>query len=157
MKQLKLAALLSYLNIAITIVVGILLTPYTIKMLGDEEYGLYSLIGAFVGYLSVLDLGLNNAIVRYTAFYRANKDKKGEENFLALSFIIYVVIGILIAVLGSILYWNVENLFGDTLTPPQLGKAKVMLLILILNIAFTLPGAAITGICTGYEAFIFPA
>jgi len=156
MKQLKLAVLLSYLNIGITIVVGIMLTPYVIKMLGDEEYGLYSLIGAFVGYLSVLDLGLNNAIIRYAAFYRANKDKKGEENFLAISFIIYIVIGILIAILGGVLYWNVENLFGDTLTLIQLGKAKLMLLILILNIAFTLPGAAITGICTGYEAFIFP-
>ena len=156
MRQLKLAVLLSYLNIGITIVVGILLTPYTIRMLGDEEYGLYSLIGAFVGYLSVLDLGLNNAIIRYTAFYRANKDKKGEENFLALSFIIYVVIGFLIAMLGGVLYWNVENLFGETLTLQQLDKAKVMLLILILNIAFTLPGAAITGICTGYEAFVFP-
>jgi UDP-N-acetylglucosamine 2-epimerase len=61
MTQIKSAAFLSYLNLAITNIIGILLTPYTIKMLGNSEYGLYTLISAFVGYMSILDLGLNNA------------------------------------------------------------------------------------------------
>ncbi len=154
--NLKKAAFLSYIKLAVTNIGGLLVTPYIIKMLGDEEYGLYTLIGAFVGYLSVLDLGLNNAIVRYVAQYREEKDQKAEENFLALSLIIYIGIGLLLVLLGGIFYLNVDNLFGDTLDAAQLEKARWMLLILIVNIGFTLPGGAFTGICTGYEAFVFP-
>jgi O-antigen/teichoic acid export membrane protein len=50
----------------------------------------------------------------------------------------------------------VEYLFGSTLDSLQLQKAKWMLIVLIFNIGFTLPGGAFTGICTAYEAFLFP-
>ncbi|MFV0173166.1 oligosaccharide flippase family protein [Empedobacter falsenii] len=156
MSQLKKGALLSYINLFVTNVTGILVTPFVIKSLGDSEYGLYTLIGAFVGYLSVLDLGLNNAIVRFVALYRAEKSKKSEENFLAISFLIYGLIALLIMIGGVVFYLNTESLFGDTLTPTELEKAKIMLLILIANIAITVPGGAFTGICSGYEQFVFP-
>ena len=156
MSQLKKGALISYVNIALNIGVGLIITPFIIKKLGDSEYGLYTLIGSFVAYLSIMDLGLNNAIVRFTAKYQANGDKKEEENFLAVSLIIYVIIGFLIAFGGGIMFLNIDNLFGETLTQLQLHKAKIMLLILIFNIAVTLPGGAFTGICTGHEKFVFP-
>lgn len=156
MSQLKKAALLSYINLGITNIVGIVLTPFIVRMLGDSEYGLFALIGAFVGYLSILDLGLTNAVVRFVAQYRAQKDTKGQENFLAISLIIYSAISIAVVLLGTVMYWNIEALFGDTLTASQMGKAKIMFLIFIFNIAITLPGGAFTGICNGYEQFVFP-
>lgn len=156
MGNYKTAALLSYINITLNIVLGIFITPFIIKMLGDSEYGLYTLIGAFVGYLSILDLGLNNAIVRYVAQYQTQNNEKGQENFLAISLIIYVFIGLLIAIGGLIMYLNVNRLFGDSLSLSEISKAKTMLLILVGNIAISLPGGSFTGICSGYEHFVFP-
>src|SRR5690606_18100610 len=156
MKEHKLAALLSYVNLGLTNLTGILVTPYVIRSLGNQEYGLYTLIGAFVGYLSVLDLGLNNAIVRYVAQYRVQKDEKAQENFLATSLIIYCAIAVLLTVLGSLFYFNIDYFFSESLSVEELYKAKIMLIILVFNIAFTLPGGAFTGICSGYEKFVFP-
>ncbi len=156
MSQIKKGAILSYLNLGITNIVGILMTPFIIKMLGKQEYGLFQLIGAFVGYLSILDLGLNNSIVRFVAQYRAQNDEKGLKNFLAISLIIYTFIGLLLALIGGAMYFNLETLFGESLDVTQFGKAKTMFLILILNIAVTLPGGAFTAICSGYEKFVFP-
>lgn len=51
MSQLKKGAALSYLTIILTNVVGLALTPFIIKYLGNDEYGLYTLIGALVGYI----------------------------------------------------------------------------------------------------------
>ena len=85
MSQLKKGALLSYISIFLTNVIGLILTPFIIKNLGDAEYGLYTLIGAFIGYISVFDFGLNNTIIRFVAKYRAEKDRIGEENFLAIT------------------------------------------------------------------------
>ena len=156
MKEHKFGAILSYLNLIFTNITGLLVTPFVIHALGDQEYGLYTLIGAFVGYLSVLDLGLNNAIVRYVAQYRIQEDKKGQENFLAISFILYLFIAFLLVIFGFVFYFNLSIIFSESLTLIELEKAKTMLLILIFNIAITLPGGAFTGICTAYEKFIFP-
>lgn len=69
--QLKAGALLSYVSIALNMVIGLLYTPYMLRMLGQSEYGLYSLAASLIAYLTVLDLGFGNAIVRYTAKFRA--------------------------------------------------------------------------------------
>lgn len=156
MSQLKKGAVLNYATIFLTNVVGLLLTPFIIKKLGDAEFGLYTLIGAFVGYISVLDLGLTNTIVRFVAKYRAEKDKKGEENFLATTMIIYFIISIGVIIIGTICYYNLETIFQDSLSSEQLDKAKIMFIILIFNLAITLPGGAFMGICSGYEQFVFP-
>ena len=70
MNQLKTGAALNYVVIVLNMVVGLLYTPYMLRMMGQSEYGLYSLVASVISYLAVLDLGLGN-IVRYTAKFRA--------------------------------------------------------------------------------------
>ncbi|MBP8157865.1 MAG: oligosaccharide flippase family protein, partial [Flavobacterium sp.] len=155
MSQLKKGAILSYVTIILTNGIGLVLTPFMIHKLGDSEYGLYTLIGALVGYISVLDFGLNNTIIRFVAKYRALEDKKGEENFLATTMLIYAVIASLIAITGIFLYFNLETIFKK-LTPEEIGKAKIMFVILIFNLSITLPGGAFAAISNAYERFVFP-
>ena len=71
MNQLKAGAALNYAVILLNIGVGLGYTPYLLRMLGQSEYGLYSLVASVISYLTLLDLGLGNAVVRYTAKYRA--------------------------------------------------------------------------------------
>lgn len=156
MSQLKKGALLSYANIFLTNIIGLILTPFIIRSLGDSEYGLYTLIGAFVGYLSIMDLGLNNTIVRYVSKYRAENDKKGEGNFLGTTMMIYVLISLIIVIAGIVLYYQLDRIFGDSLTLSEMEKAKAMFVILIFNLGITLPGGAFTAICNAYEKFVFP-
>lgn len=154
--QLKGGVALSYITIFLTNVIGLLMTPFIIRSLGDAEYGLYTMIGALVGYMAVLDFGLNKTIIRFVAKFRAEKDKVGEENFLAHAFIIFGLISTLIIIGGAIIYFNLDSLFGETLTQDQLVKAKIMFVILTFNLSILLPGGAFNGICNGYEEFILP-
>lgn len=156
MSQLKKGAMLSYVTIFLTNVVGLILTPFIISKLGDAEYGLYTLIGAFVGYISVLDLGLNNTIVRFVAKYRAEKNKESEENFLAITMLIYSVISFIVVIVGVVMFYNLETFFSNSLTLGELEKSKTMFVILIFNLAITLPGGGFTAICSGYEHFVYP-
>jgi O-antigen/teichoic acid export membrane protein len=155
MSQLKKGALLSYITIILTNGVGLLLTPFMIQKLGDSEYGLYTLIGSLVGYISILDFGLNNSIIRFVAKFKAQNDRKGEENFLATTMIIYSIISLVIVLAGILLYFNLNSFF-EKLTVNEIVKAKTMFAILIFNLAITLPGGAFAGICSGYEKFVFP-
>lgn len=152
--QLKAGAMLSYASIFITILVGLVYTPIMIRLLGQAEFGLYSLIGAVVGYLSILDLGLGNAIVRYTARNRAIGDKETESRMNGMFLVLYSAIGLLTVALGAILYINVENMFGASLTAQELEKAKIMMLLLIFNFAVSFPLGTFGSIMQAYERFV---
>ena len=154
--QIKLGAILSYSTIVLTNILGIVLTPFTIRMLGDAEYGLYLLMGSIIGYMTVLDFGLTNTIVRYVAKYRAENDREGEERFLGTAMLIYMAIAFLIVVIGALIYVNLNLIFSRSLTAEELTKARIMFLILIFNLAIDLPGGAYGAICNAYEHFVIP-
>lgn len=155
MSQLKKGALLNYTTIFLTNAVGLFITPFILNHIGKSEYGIYTTIGALVGTISVLDLGLNNTIVRFVAKYKAEKDRKGEENFLATTMLIYAVISLTVLILGWIFYGYIDTYFTK-MTPNEISIAKTIFVLLIFNIAIGLPGGSFTGICYGYEIFVFP-
>lgn len=153
--QLKIGAILSYINILAGLIVGLGYTPVMIRLLGQSEFGLYSLIGSLVAYLSVLDMGLGNTIVRYVSKNRAVGDKKSESELNGLFLAIYSVIGLVTLIVGSILYFNVNNMFGATLSIDQIERAKVMMILLIFNIAISFPLSVFASLMQAYERFIF--
>ena len=117
--------------------------------------GLYALIGAIVGYLAVLEFGLSYSIIRYVARYRARNDREGEQKFLALAMITYVGISLLVVLVGAIIYWNLDNIFGASFTVAELSEARIMSAILVFNLALLLPGGAFEAVITGYQRFSF--
>ena len=153
--QLKIGAILSYINILASLIVGLGYTPIMIRLLGQSEFGLYSLIGSLVAYLSVLDMGLGNTIVRYVSRNRAVGNKKSESELNGLFLAIYSIIGLITLIIGSILYFNVDNMFGATLSVDQIERAKVMMILLIFNIAISFPLSVFSSLMQAYERFIF--
>ena len=151
----KRGAILSYLSIILSTVVQLVYTPLLIRMLGQSEYGLYSLVSSVIGYLTVLDLGFGNAIVVFTAKYRANKEYDKEKKLHGMFLVIFCVIGLIAGLLGLLLYFNVLLLFGKTMTDIELHKAKIMMLILSFNLAITFPFSIYSSIITAYEKFTF--
>lgn len=153
--QLKMGAILSYINILAGLIIGLGYTPVMIRLLGQSEFGLYSLIGSLVAYLSVLDMGLGNTIVRYISKNRAIGGKKSESELNGLFLATYSVIGLITLIVGSILYFNVDNMFGATLSIDQIERAKIMMILLIFNIAISFPLSVFASLMQAYERFIF--
>lgn len=151
----KRGAILSYLSIILSTVVQLVYTPLLIRMLGQSEYGLYSLVSSVIGYLTVLDLGFGNAIVVFTAKYRAKKEYEKEKKLHGMFLVIFCIIGLIAGLLGLLLYFNVPSLFGKTMTDIELHKAKIMMLILSFNLAVTFPFSIYSSIITAYEKFTF--
>ncbi|WP_170179717.1 lipopolysaccharide biosynthesis protein [Flavivirga rizhaonensis] len=155
MSQLKKGAFLNYTTIILTNVIGLLMTPFILNNLGKAEYGIYLTIGALVGTISLLDFGLNNTIVRFVAKYKAEKDIIGQENFLATTLLIYFGISSLVVIIGIIFYGHIDTYFTK-MNPEEIEIAKIIFAIFIFNLAVGLPGGSLTGICYGYEKFVFP-
>lgn len=153
--QIKMGAILSYAIIIVNMIIGVAYTPILTAKLGQSEYGLYSLVTSVISYLTILDFGFGNAIIIYTARYRANGEKEKEEKLHGMFLIIYTIIGVIAGIIGMILWANVDTLFGNTMTADELEKAKILMGILTFNLVVTFPLSVFSSIITAYEKFVF--
>ena len=64
-----------------------------LNMLGQAEYGLYSLANSVVAYLSLLSFGFGSTIIRYIAKYNAEGNKEAEEKSVWLFYSVILRFG----------------------------------------------------------------
>lgn len=153
--QLKIGALLSYVVLALQNLVGLVYTPFMLRMMGKSEYGLYSIAASIVAYLTILDLGFGNAIVRYTAKFRAEGKQEEQYRMFGMFFLLYCGIGIITLIAGGVLYLNAENIFDASMTAVELLRTKWILVLMVVNLAITFPFSLFGSIITAYEQFVF--
>ena len=155
MNQIKAGAILNYVIIGLNTLVGLLYTPFMLRCLGQNEYGLYSLVASVIAYLTILDFGFGNAIIRYTAKFRAEGKAQEQWEMFGMFVIVYSVIGLIALCGGMALYFNVDNLFDHTMSGADLSIAQTMMLLLTVNLAFTFPLSIFGSIISAYENFVF--
>ena len=155
MNQIKVGAFLSYLIIGLNNIIGLLYTPFMLRMMGQTEYGLYSLVVSVVAYLTVFDLGFGNAIVRYTAKMRAENNKEKQYEMFGIFLLLYSFIGFITFCIGFIITGHVNTLFKVTMSVEEMDKVRIMLMLMICNLAFTFPMSIFGSIITAYENFVF--
>ena len=155
MNQIKAGAILNYVIIGLNTLVGLLYTPFMLRCLGQNEYGLYSLVASVIAYLTILDFGFGNAIIRYTAKFRAEGKAQEQWEMFGMFVIVYSVIGLIALCGGMALYFNVDNLFDHTMSGADLSIAQTMMLLLTVNLAFTFPLSIFGSIISAYENSVF--
>lgn len=153
--QLKAGAILTYVTLFLNSAIGLIYTPFLTLKLGQAEYGLYSLVASVVGSLTVLDFGFGNALIRYTAKLRAEKNEQKLKEMYGMFFIIFCGIALLALIIGLVVYFNTENIFSQNMTSEELRKMKIMLLLMIFNLCFTFVMSVYRSIIVAYERFIF--
>ena len=151
--EIKSGAILGYLNIFATIIVTLVYTPIMLNLVGKSEYGLYSLVSSITMYLSVLDMGFGNAMIRFSSKSQAKGEDDSKINGMFL--LLYIIIGIVAFIIGIIMVINVDAIFSAALTESELNKAKLLMFIMVLNIALTFPLSTFTSYAMAHEKFKF--
>ena len=151
--QLKAGVMLSYITTAVSIAIQLVYMPVMIRLLGQSEYGLYSLVSSVVSYLSLFSLGFSGAYMRF--FARSCDDKEKTASLNGLFLILFSVLAALVLICGIVLGCFLKQIFGDKLTDTELSKAKILMLILVANIAISLISGLLDSIISAYEQFIF--
>lgn len=153
--QLKLGVLLSYITMALNMVVQLLYTPIMIRLLGQSEYGLYTLVASVVSYLSLFSLGFTGAYLRFYSRYNQKGDRKGVARLNGMFLVLFLCMSLVALVCGMTLSQFTSQLFGTKLTSTELGKAKILMQILVVNVALTFPSSVFDSIVSAHEQFIF--
>ena len=155
MNQIKAGVFLSYVVLTLNTLVGLLYTPFMLRMLGRSEFGLYSLVASVIAYLTLLDLGFGNAIVRYTAKFRTENKVQEQYEMFGMFVGLYSIVAVVAFAAGLILWANVDSLFGSTMTVMELSRAKTMVLLMSFNLAISFPFSVFGAIINAYENFVF--
>ena len=153
--QLRTGVYLSYLNLAISFVIPFVYTPVMLRILGQAEYGLYSLSNSVIGYLGLLTFGFGTTIVRYIAKYRAEEKKREEEECCGFFLMLYSFLALLAMVGGVILFANAGRIFGKGLSEAEIGKMRVLILIMSFNTAMSFPMSVFSSIAIAHEQYFF--
>lgn len=151
--QLKAGVVLSYITTAVSIIIQLSYMPVMIRLLGQSEYGLYSLVSGVVSYLSLFSLGFSGAYMRFFAMNRDDRTKTASLNGMFLT--LFTVLAVMATICGIILSFFPKQIFGDKLSAAELYKAKVLMIILVINIAASLIGCLLDSIISAHEQFVF--
>ena len=100
MNQKKVGVLLSYGQIAITMLSNLLYTPIMLRMLGQSEYGVYSLSSSVIGYFALLYTGMSSTYLRYYSSYRAKGNEDSIASLNGLFLVLFSGMGLFALVLG---------------------------------------------------------
>ena len=153
--QLRAGVILSYINLALGSIIPMLYTPVMLKLLGQSEYGLYSLSNSVISYLSLLSFGLGGTIIRYIAKYRAENDKNSIEKLFGFSIKLFCGLAVVVLIVGFIITFNVETIFHRGLTAKEIDKVHILVFIMTINTALSFPNSVFSSVILAYERYVF--
>ncbi|HUW19295.1 MAG TPA: oligosaccharide flippase family protein [Sedimentisphaerales bacterium] len=125
--SLKLNALSTWGPLVVNVLIGFLLTPYLMGRIGKESYGIWALVGSFLGYYGLLRLGVGAGLTRYLPFYMGRSDFESASGIASTGFAIYSFVGVLIIAISFLSAGPIADFYD--------GGAEFVLLIRIMGLA----------------------
>ncbi|MBW3537879.1 flippase [Candidatus Parcubacteria bacterium] len=92
----------SFVAFAWPVLLSFFVTPFVVRALGAESYGILALVTSFVGFLAFVDFGISPSLVKYTAEYYAQKKYQLLSRLFSTALFFYLIIGLVAAVAISL-------------------------------------------------------
>jgi len=133
-KSLITSAIWNILTVCITAIAGFILVPIIIKNIGNENFGIYTIILMIGGFAELQSLGLGEATLKYVAQYHSKEDIEGVNRVLGATLTVYsvsaiIVSGLIIGFAPFIVDWfkiSPENLYAATIAMRIAGFAFLL-------------------------------
>ncbi len=155
MNQRRVGALLSYVSIFISTIIGLLLTPFLIRFLGDSQYGVYILVGSFSSYLIIINSALSDTTIRYLIKYEADKDIDGQKNVMGYMFYINLILAAIVIFCGIFIWFKIPVFFGETFDYTEIILARRMLILLLVELSANIVFNVFHGALVAKQRFVF--
>lgn len=152
-KQVAVGTILGYISVALSIISGLVFTPWVIETIGSSGHGIYTLTTSLVS-IFLLDFGLGSTANTFLARYRAKKDIDGERHFLGILYKAYLAIDIGILIAFVVVYFLIPYIYQG-LTPEEIEQTKVAFVILGAYSVIAFPTSIFNGVISAYEEFIW--
>jgi O-antigen/teichoic acid export membrane protein len=141
-----------YLLLAINIVTGIFLLPFTVAHLGKELYGLWMIVASMTAYFQLLDLGFGHSLVRHISEADTHHAQQRVNELASTFVVIFTGLAAVVlagtAVVALVLLPRYPNIGAS-----HLSTAQAVMMILGVRMAVALPMSVFGAVATSRQAF----
>lgn len=155
MNQRSIGVVIHYLTLALNVIIGVLYTPFMISKLGDSQYGVYALANSLISFVTLLDLGFGQTLVRYISRARVTGNQTEERRLNGFFLKMYLCIAVVALVIGMGIVALYPQLAANSITAEEAGLFRVVFTILLVNVAVSFPMSVFSGTLNAYEEFFF--
>jgi len=134
-------------NFLFTIAVSLVMTPFIVRSLGVRYYGFWTLVGTFIGYYGLLDLGLSSAVSRYVSQALGKNDYRTMSSTAGTAFGLFTAIGS-VALLATFVVAGASPLFIHD--PGEALLFKKVFLLMGITVAAGFPFRVFSGILASF-------
>jgi len=155
MNEKRIGVVLSYAQIITTILVNLIYTPIMLRLVGASEYGVYSLSSSVIGYLALLYAGMTSTYLRYSSIYQKKGDQESVARLNGMFIVLFSALGCCALILGLFLAANLQPVLGNGLTVHEYELARILFIIMAINMALLMPKTVFSTLIIAQERFIF--
>lgn len=140
---------------SLSVLAPLILTPLLIDRLGVEGYAVWifaTTLTLSAGYLSLADLGAQQAAVRFIADARSAGDLARANNFFSTSFALFLAIALVVAPVVALVSPAIVDLFG--IHEGIAEHASLAFQIVALSLLFDLPSLAYRSMLEGAQHYV---
>lgn len=136
---------------ALSVLLSVAFTPYVVRQLTIEGYGIYALFTSLIGYYALLDLGLGQSLIKFIPHYKATGDYAGMNRSINTAFSIQIIAGLissglLIAFADPILGWL-------AIPPASRPGAKAAWLACAVGFFFSMLSGTVNSLLMGFQRY----
>jgi len=150
----KNGAILSYIQVVVSVLVNVIYVPLLLHFLGKSEYGLYQITGSFFSYVAVFEASMSVGVLRTYCKALDLHDQELQNDTLFCAKRIYSVLAILIALAGVGITIIFHSFYQSSFSPVELREGSLILIILFCNMIITIVGSVFLTIIIAHEKFI---
>ena len=154
-RDLKLGIAFSYITMVVNVIISILYTPFLLRSLGTQQYGLYNMGQSAIAYLSLAEFGFGNAVVRYSSKYRAEGNEAQAASVYGMFLYIYAILAAFILLAGGIIAFFSDRFYTVSTGVNGYRELKVVILLMVVNMALSFVNQPYSSIISSYERFTF--
>ncbi len=117
--------------------IGLFTVRIILKTLGEQDYGIYALVGGILAFLTFISGALNTGSQRFFSFEMGKGNTENLKKIFGVTFTIYLILASIIVVFGEIIgIWFINTHLN--IPPERIFATNVIFQFVIISTAFTL-------------------
>ena len=101
----------NWASLVVSVAVSFIVSPIIVHSLGNEVYGIWTLVASVTGYFTVLDFGVNTAIVRYISSSKTKNDHGLARKVYSTSLALFAVVASALLIFSLIFGFFFQSIF----------------------------------------------
>lgn len=147
--------IISYIYTIAQVVVNLIYVPLLLSCIGQEEYGLYQLVGSIMSYVVSINSILSAGVGRFYSKYRAEGNVRQMENTLAIARRLYWILSAVAFAVVCALIPIMMSVYANSFSKEQLIECSIMLITLGINVTVTFNNTVNIAAINAHESFVF--